>query len=76
MKCRVDTARDEYEIDLDLVCASEPGVLPLMAGECVVWHGRLGPRHGLIEDAFIRLQKGARAGAEVMKPLAPQSSEA
>ena len=37
-------ARDEYEIDLDLVCASKPGVLPPLAGERVVRHGPFPPK--------------------------------
>ena len=39
-------AREDYEINLDLVCASKPGVLPLVAGERVVGHGSIGPRLG------------------------------
>ena len=45
-------ARDEYEIDLDLVCASKPGVLPPLAGERVVRHSRFRPRRdGDVVDA-------------------------
>ena len=42
----------KYEIDLDLVCTSKPGVLSPLAGERVVGHGRVGPRRdGDVADA-------------------------
>jgi hypothetical protein len=42
----------KYEIDLDLVRTSKPGVLSPLAGERVVGHGRVGPRrYGDLVDA-------------------------